>query len=319
MTPSKSTDPSTSQAVAWVLRLRAATCSAQDRQQFVEWLSQHPEHSRLYAHYDAQWQQLERFKNADFPVRDAALAYRPKLRRHKIGIGIGLAMAASLLLAVTGFNPDGWYGSQMRYTVALGQHQTIVLADGSQMDLNSNTDVKVHFSRWRRSVELLHGEAFFQVAHQSQREFSVTAANGRIVDIGTAFDVYLKTDKVLVAVQKGKVRVDAKNSLELKENQWLAYNSHGDFVSIATESVENLTAWRQGQLVFNSLPLDDVLAELSRYHHQQVRLDSSVLGKLKVSGRFRIGQFDSALNTIAATLPVIIQRPDADTVILKSR
>ena len=228
-------------------------------------------------------------------------------------------MAASLLLAVTGFNPDGWYGSQMRYTVARGQQQSIVLADGSQMDLNSNTDVKVHFSRWRRSVELLRGEAFFQVAHQSQREFSVTAANGRIVDIGTAFDVYVQADKVLVAVQQGKVRVDAKNSRELKENQSLAYNSKGDFVSVATASAENLTAWRQGQLVFNSRRLDEVLAELSRYHHQQVRLDSPALGKLKVSGRFRINQLDSALNTIAATLPVIIQQPDADTVVLKSR
>ena len=318
--PSEVTDKSTDEAIAWVLKLRSETCLSEDRQNFEDWLSQNTVHKELYARLDANWQALDRFKGLDFSVRSDALRYRPPVR-NPVKQWAGLAMAASLLFALglTAFAPNGWYGIDMRYTTARGSHKTVNLADGSQLELNSDTEVKIHLSHWRRSVELVRGEAFFNVAHESGRLFVVTAANGRIVDIGTKFEVYLQAEQVLVAVQEGSVRVDAGESRELTANQTLAYNHNGDFVTLAADNVENLTAWRRGQLIFDNRRLDEVLAELSRYHNTQVRLASPGLGKLKVSGSFRIDRLASALDTIASTLPVIIQHPSADVVVLKSR
>lgn len=320
MPSTQTTDQSKDEAIAWVLRLRLESCSSEDRRDFEAWLAQNPEHRELYARLDSRWETLDRFRGLDFPVRREALRYRPPAR----SLGkrwAGLAMAASVLLALglTVFAPDGWYGTNARYTSARGSHETVNLADGSRLELNSDTEIKVHLSRWQRSVELLRGEAFFSVAHESARPFAVIAANGRIVDIGTEFDVYLQAEKVLVAVQEGIVRVDTNESRELTANRTLAYNRNGEFMSVSADNVENITAWRRGQLIFDNRRLDEVLAELGRYHNTQVRLASPALGKLKVSGSFRVDRIDSALDTIASTLPVTIQHPSADVVVLRNR
>lgn len=315
----KATDKPKDVAIAWVLRLHSASCTAKDRQDFIDWLAQTPEHQKLYQHFDAQWQALDRFKGLDSPVRREALRYRPdrKLRKRVAG----LAMAASVLLALglTAFTPDGWYGVDMRYSATHGSHETINLADGSHLELNSDTEVKIHLSRWQRSVELLRGEAFFSVVHESERPFVVTAANGRILDIGTEFDVYVQAETVLVAVEEGVVQVNANESRELTASHALAYNRNGEFITASADNVENLTAWRRGQLIFDNRRLDEVLAELGRYHNTQVRLASPALGKLKVSGSFRIDRLASALDTIASTLPVTILHSSADVVVLRNR
>ncbi|MEY4592814.1 MAG: hypothetical protein RIR18_1709 [Pseudomonadota bacterium] len=318
MPPPDLTEQSREEAIDWVLQLRSESCTPDKRRLFTDWLAQHPGHQKLYDRYDAQWQGLDRFKGLDFPVRQDALNYRPTANNLKLQWQ-WLAIAASVLLALglTAISPDGWYGADARYIVAQGSRETINLADGSRLELNGGTEVKVHLSRWRRSVELVRGEAFFIVVHEPDRPFVVAAANGRIVDIGTQFEVYLQSDKVLVAVQEGSVRVVAKDSRELAANQLLAYNRIGDFMPMPSDNVDNLTAWRQGQLVFDNRRLDEVLAELGRYHSTQVRLGSPGLAKLKVSGRFRIDGLDSALTTIASTLSVTLHHPSPDVVVLK--
>lgn len=320
MPPPDLTEQSRQEAIDWVLQLRSESCTPDKRRLFEDWLAQHPGHQQLYDRYDTQWQGLDRFKGLDFPVRQDALNYRPPTHNTR-QFWPRLAIAASLLLALglTAVSPDGWYGTDARYIVAQGSRETINLADGSQLELNGGTEINVHLSRWRRSVELVEGEAFFNVVHEPDRPFVVSAANGRIVDIGTQFEVYLQSDKVQVAVQEGSVRVDAKDSRELAANQLLAYNRTGDFIPLPSENVDNLTAWRQGQLVFDNRRLDEVLAELGRYHATQVRLGSPGLAKLKVNGRFRIDRLDSALATIASTLPVTLQRTSPDEVVLKER
>ena len=319
MTSPKITDKTKDAAIAWVLRLHSESCTYEDRRTFTDWLDQDANHRKLYEHFDARWQALDRFKGLDSPIRREALAYRPARKQTKQVAGLALAASVLLALGLTAFTPNGWYGVEMKYTVTHGSHETINLADGSHLELNSDSEVKVHISRWQRSVELLRGEVFFSVVHEAQRPFVVTAANGHIVDIGTEFDVYLQANTVLVAVEEGSVRVDANESRELTASHTLAYNRNGDFITASADNVENLTAWRRGQLIFDNRRLDEVLAELGRYHNTQVRLASPALGKLKVSGSFRIDRLASALDTIASTLPVTIQHPSADVVVLRNR
>lgn len=320
MTKPKSTNPSKDAAIRWVVRLREESCTAAERQQFAQWLTEQPQHQSLFNLYDQQWQNLDRFKGQDFPVRRAALQYRaPKHYRQQRWLSLATAAVLILAIGLTAFSPEGWLGTNAHYLTAQGGHQTITLADGSQIELNSDTEVNVRLNHWNRSVELVRGEAYFQVVHNAERPFVVTAGTGQITDIGTRFEVYKQTDKVLVAVQEGSVQVNARESRDLTANQLLAYNRSGDFIQASADSVDNLTAWRQGQLVFDNRNLEDVLSELSRYHRTQIRLGNPALAKLKVSGRFSINQFDSALNNIAATLSLTQYRPSADVVVLKRR
>ncbi len=308
------------EAIDWVLKLRSKSVTQEDRQAFISWLAKDPEHRQIYERLVVRWEGLDRLKGADFPLRNKALSYRPPVRNswHQWG---GLAVAASVFLAlgVSFFIPEVWKSSDALYSTHHGQHYTINLADGSHLELNSDTEVHVHFNYWKRSVKLVRGEVFFSVVHDADHPFVVTAANGQIEDIGTEFDVYLQADKVLIGVQEGNVRVNANESRDLSANQLLAYNRAGEFIDQPTEAVENFTAWRQGQLVFDDRRLDEVLAELGRYHNIKLSLASSALGNLKVSGRFQIDRLNSALDIITSTLPITIQHPSADEVVLRKR
>jgi transmembrane sensor len=165
---------------------------------------------------------------------------------------------------------------------------------------------------------LLRGEAFFTVTHDAERPFEVRAGNGRIRDIGTAFEVYIKPDQVIVAVQEGIVEVQALGKRELTVGQQIAYNNNGEFRQLQDQDIAGLTAWRQGQLVFHDRRLDDVLAEVGRYHDTHIRLQDQKLGKLRVSGTFHIERLNDILNAIGAISPVKVDYIGSREILLRS-
>jgi len=316
----KTTPPSPdsvhAQAVDWLLRIRSENCTETERHAFNIWLEESASHRQAYETAQAQWDWMEPFKAMNFPARDAALRYRGKSPRRLFKY----SAAASLLLALglSAFMPNGWLGVPHSYIAEKGGYQTIKLADGSSIELNTESEVRVHFNRWRRSVDMIKGEAFFTVAHDAERPFEVRAGSGRIRDIGTAFEVYIKPEQVIVAVQDGIVEVQTGGKRELMAGQQLAFNNSGEFQPLQGQDVAGLTAWRQGNLVFRNRRLDDVLTEVGRYHDTRVRLQNESLGKLRVSGTFHTAELGDTLNAIAAILPVNIDHVGTHEIVLKS-
>jgi len=316
----KTTPPSPdsvhAQAVDWLLRIRSENCPETERHAFNTWLEESASHRQAYETVLAQWEWMEPFKAMNFPARDAALRYRGKSPRRLFIY----SAAATLLLAMglTAFMPNGWLGIPHTYVAEKGDRQTVTLADGSRIELNTESEVRVHFNHWQRSVEIIKGEAFFTVNHDAERPFEVRAGSGRIRDIGTAFEVYIKPEHVIVAVQEGIVEVQASGKRELTAGQQLAFSNSGEFQALQAQDVAGLTAWRQGNLIFRNRRLDDVLAEVGRYHDTRVRLQNETLGKLRVSGTFHTAELGDTLNAIAAILPVNIDHVGTHEIVLKS-
>jgi len=309
-------DSAQTQAIDWLLCLRSENCTEAERRAFTIWLEESPIHRQAYETVQAHWQWMEPFKAMDFPARNAALQYRKKSPRHLL---INSA-AASLLLALglTAFSPNGWLGIPQTYIAEKGGRQTVALTDGSSIELNTDSEVRVRFNRWRRSVEMIKGEAFFTVAHNAELPFEVRVGNGRIRDIGTAFEVYIKPEQVIVAVQEGIVEVQTLETRKLTEGQQLAFNNSGAFQALQGLDIAALTAWRQGNLVFRNRRLDDVIAEVGRYHDTRIRLQNQNLGKLRVSGTFHTAELNDTLNAIATLLPVHIDHINTHEIVLKS-
>ena len=303
-------------AIDWLLRLRSETCTQSERRAFDDWLAQSPRHRQAYEEVQAQWEWMEPFKTMPFTARDEALRYRRK--SHQPLFAYSAVAALLLALGLTAFSPNGWIGVSATYIAEKGDRKTITLADGSSLDLNTESEVRVHFNHWERRVELLRGEAFFTVTHDAERPFEVRAGNGRIRDIGTAFEVYIKPDQVIVAVQEGIVEVQALGKRELTVGQQIAYNNNGEFRQLQDQDIAGLTAWRQGQLVFHDRRLDDVLAEVGRYHDTHIRLQDQKLGKLRVSGTFHTERLNDILNAIGAILPVKVDYIGSREILLRS-
>lgn len=307
------------EAIDWLIRLSADNCPAADLQAFELWLQQSAAHQAAYQQVAGRMNWLERVAKSDTQTRTAALQYRPTrqapLKQHKAK----LATVASLLvvLGVATFSSEGWYGNSSHYQVARGSHETINLADGSRLEMNTDSEIKVRINHWQRTVEVMKGEVYFSVIHNAEKPFIVQAGAGRSIDIGTEFDVYRQAEQVIIAVQEGSVRVEANQSRDLIASEAVAYNQKGDFINLPAKlNIDSVTAWRRGKLIFDNRRLDEVLSEIGRYHKVQLRLAETQLADNKVSGTFFIDRLEANLATIANSLNLTVRHINEGEIVL---
>lgn len=319
MKTTNSTESQQREAIEWLLKLERPECTESERQAFQAWLAESKDRQHLYWQVSQGWEKLGRFKGQEFPLRQEALKARSAKRTLQKASRLAVAASVLLTLGYGTFSSHGWYGQQQSFRTQRGQQQSLQLADSSTIELSTDSEVQVGVNYWQRKVELVRGEAFFNVVHDAARPFVVTAANGSITDIGTRFDVRRTDNAVEVAVEEGSVRIDAMGSQTLTASQMLAYDRQGQFVPAEDAAIAQRTAWRKGQLIFQNQPLDKVLAELERFHDVHLSLASPSLAKLKVSGTFHTDNLDNALNIITLTLPVEIRHLSAGEVQLARR
>lgn len=295
------------QAIDWLLRSRAPTFAHRERVKLDAWLQENPLHRMAYHRLCDQWQWLDHFEKSSFPAREAALAYREP--RPRPAWRYAFAMALVICTSWLTFSSEGWLGFPSTYATAKGLRQTVVLADGSRAELNTESEITVRYNHFGRFVELLRGEVFFSVRHNAARRFEVSAGNATIADLGTAFNVYKRPERIEVLVQEGRVSITrAAATIELAAGQQIAYRENGDFLPVSAADIASRTAWRKGLLLFRGRRLDEVLKEIGRYHETVIRLPNPDVAKLRVTGAFHTDKLDDLLNAVATLLPVEVKR-----------
>lgn len=268
-----------------------------------------------------------------------------------------LAAAASMLLLVGAALwqagalpgvlplPDSRIASNVDrlYETAVGEHSTVNLPDGSVLVLNTNSLVRMHYTTTHRLIELERGELNVQVAHDKQRPLSVLAA-GRVVQaVGTAFNVQLLHDRrVELIVTEGRVRVAGRDGEErgrtpaepkplpatatavsggerllMSERQPQSKPEQAEKMEPA--DMDARLSWRSGNLVFRGEPLEQAMAEISRYTSVEIRIEDERLRDVRVAGLFRTGDIKGLLRTLNDNFDIASERIDARTVLLKAR
>ena len=167
----------------------------------------------------------------------------------------------------------------------------IRLGDGSQIELNTDTAVRVLDQNNLRKVWLDKGEAYFQIIHDPARPFEVVVDNRRVSDLGTKFLVRQRADGMRVAVLEGRVRVEMlqQNSTDrtatLSEGEaFVASTNATSIVKGSPSELANELGWRRGLLVFYRKPLTDAAAEFNRYNREKITIVGSAIGKISVTG-----------------------------------
>lgn len=227
----------------------------------------------------------------------------------------GRRRALSTLLGMAGLgagSPAIWLAwrqwmpqYQVRLATATGRLLTQPLPDGSSLTLDAASRAEVDFYATRRQVRLLAGSAFFAVARDTARPFTVQARGVQVTVLGTRFEVALEDDAVLVAVDTGRVQVrDGSGARhELGAGQMLRLVA-GETATIQTTAT--VAAWREGWLDFQNTPLAEVARRLQRYSPQPLRVEPDVAA-LPVLGRVRIAATQGWLRMLPRTLPVSVQ------------
>jgi transmembrane sensor len=191
------------EASAWIVTLHGPERTPAVERGFQRWLAENPRHRYAFEHATETWSKTRAAVRRSAQV-EISVPGNIGVRPHKKRPRAVLALAASLLVAAVGI---GLYVQQSGLQTGIGERRTVVLDDGTQVTLNTATEITVHYDEHQRHVTLESGEAFFDVARRPEWPFVVTAGDREVTALGTSFLVRRDSARVAVTLLEGKVRV----------------------------------------------------------------------------------------------------------------
>lgn len=304
------------EAAAWYARLSNARVSPSDLDAFFAWRKT-PDHETAYARVE-QLAGLAR-SLADDPELQAMAeeaANRPRgilvwfaaARRHRrplAWVSAGVLVAASAIVGVSVFKLTGH-----AYETAIGERRVVALSDGSSLELNTDSKVRVRFAKGERRLYLDRGQAMFAVAHDATRPFIVTAGDTSVRAIGTRFEVYRAASGVRVILAEGRVQVSEQKAatppVTLSAGQRLDLAKSPAPTAAPPRPVRidvaAATGWTQGRLTFQDAPLSQAVAEVNRYSLRKVVLGADTPPDQKINGVFDAGDVDAFASGVSEML-----------------
>ncbi len=298
------------QATMWFARLCADDVTPVEQQQFQHWYRKSQDHARTYDKIRLLWEQLEAPGQrvcARLEAEQVVAIHQPLPIKRPSYVRRFMAISALALVMLLSYQlPIHYQNWQSDYYTAPGKQLTVALDDGSRLILSTDTAITVDFSVKQRTIELLRGEAYFQVSPDKSRPFIVSNGTAKARAVGTAFSVKKSDGDMRVTVTEGTVEVlDNKINVPalVRINQQVDYRNGHVGPVMAADILETL-AWQRGQLIFERQPLSKVIKEVNRYRSGQIMLVNPTLKERVVSGVFDIADQDAVVDGIKTTLKV---------------
>lgn len=349
------TGPVEHQAAAWRDLMHDASVSPALREAFETWREQNPAHAEAYDRVERGWARAQAVaQHPEFVAMEKEILARVALRaghgqrrsgRHRwIAVAAGLvAVCAGGLFATGGSTEElRWLADrtvhalagETLYRTTVGERLSVSLSDGSTLTLNTRSRAAVRYRDGLRAIELLEGQALFDVAHDQARPFVVLAGNRRVTALGTVFDVRLSEQQLEVTLVQGRVSVETEAVAQTPQmktelapgEQFVAAlkvparQKLEALPAVRPANVERAISWRHGQVLFDGDPLRDVIVEINRYSERQFILADERLGDLKISGAFNTGNTGAFIDMLTGSyLPVRIVETDREHIVLGYR
>lgn len=316
------------QAALWVTELHGPDRNASVEEKVRRWIAEDPRHAAAFEQATEAWQ-----RSGDLPAHipqrtlDAA---RNRSGTRMVGPVIaGGAVLCGLLIGAA------YYMRDRVLATGPGEQRTVDLADGTQVTLNANTQLRLQYDDRLRRVTLGRGEAFFHVAKQPSRPFIVIAGNRKVIALGTSFlvrredqsstfSVTLVEGRVAVEPMGGpdllpgdsragvesqpepEPRIAADAARTVARDPGLRILNHGERLrytgdargTLDSPSIDKVTAWQRGLLIFDNATLSEAAAEFNRYGLIKTSVNGAA-ADLRVSGVFRIGDAHSFAEAMA--------------------
>ena len=309
------------EAAAYFVARREEGFSPSEEALLALWLGADEAHARELDSVDRAWAWLADADDHEVLKAMRSHAVQPRRRSWTSWRPAAAAAAAILLVLSAGMllflTPD-WRGPAtngdaagdpgIRYATAHGQVRRIELPDGSVMTLDAQSVAVARSGAAGRSVELARGRALFEVAADASRPFSVTAADRRVVAVGTRFDVGLAPGTLTVNLLEGAVTVgplaEDVTPVRLKPGQQFVERGGRARIRNLGAEVENAVGWKSGLLHFDDDTLGEAVAEVNRYANVQIAIRDADVAAMRVSGMFRAGDSEAFVATVAELRPV---------------
>lgn len=289
-------DPLTEEALGWLVRLHSGEETEADWNAYHDWKAADPAHEEAAQRAERMWSRLG-----------------PALSARRTSRNVTGALLLAVCLAGGGaasgaFGPlSGWLADE---ATGIGERRVVTLADGSTVMLDSATSLDVAYGGAERRIVLRDGQIFVSVRPDPARPFVVEAGQGTVRALGTAFNVRTEDTGARVAVTEHAVRVTygGQSSVDIREGEGVGYRAGGGLGQPGAIDIRDVTAWQQGEIVFDARPLGEVANELGRYRRGTVVFADATLKDLPVTGVFSTTDTDAFFSALEMTLPVRVTR-----------
>lgn len=344
------------EAWAWIAKLSGdRRASEAEVQALHAWMAQSPLHHQTFKRLSQSWDDMDLLQALASPQAQV-LAPRPLLSSLLVyllspllllwlALSTGLQkalsyselapgrFAAASFAVVLSVSVGLWYSlppSSAVYVTAVGQQSSHQLPDGSRLVLNTNSKVSVAFLADKRLLTLHRGEAHFDVEPDKNRPFEVYAGTRMVRAVGTAFSVYMESERVEVTVSEGKVALGVQSSppqtepLKAVDGEPLAEPTAvaapeilgalvagqsvvippgpagvmDDITQHEKQSLKRRLSWLEGQLVYAGEGLAEVLADVSRYTPVYIEVMDPALDALRIGGQFKVGETEALFRVL---------------------
>lgn len=339
-------------AAFWIVRLNRGL-SEDEQTALGQWLQDSPDNPRLLFELAAFWDELDQLSElaALFPLEPSLTVAQPKPIRWTSSWVVATCLVLALGLAGVfsyEFMQSGALWStpsvefSQRLVTGVGERVTEILPDGSEVMLNTDTELLVRYQQSERLIDLLQGEAYFTVSHDPARPFGVRVGEHVVQAVGTAFNVRIDLEgEVELIVTEGIVQIldnhrDEDEQLTdtpswrnrslvgtgMVQGQTTRLPSDSRTVSheirqLDLDDLQVRLAWQHGVLIFEGEPLDIVLQEFTRYTSTDFILGSRELGDLRVGGYFTAGDIDGLLLTLKDNFGIRSERISTSRILLQ--
>ena len=289
-----------SEAVDWLVRIRATPADAAARAGLDAWLASSEAHRRAYRSVERVWRLTGELPSAvSLPAGRAVDLARIRRARRAFSVA-AMILAACVALW---FFPSLKLHFQADHLTGVAELRELTLEDGSIVHLDAASAIAVRYEKGRREVTLLAGQAFFKVVSARDRPFVVMAGNVAVTVKGTAFDVGSSRDGISVAVQSGIVEVlvsgSERNVLStLTRGERMVVDREGAFAR-SVVSPEDVASWREHRLVVDGATLGEVVDELDRHYRGVILVSDRSLAARRITGVFDLRRPLEALHTVA--------------------
>lgn len=319
-------------AADWLARLDRPDVPVGDHEAFEDWCRADPRHLAAYLRLLAVWNRLDALKEPEVSpedVADAASAPDASWQRadrwpRRTPTFLAVALAAGLAAIVAAglawwqwATPTRPGGEAQSYATTLGEFRQITLADGSVVQINTDSALTVRLRADERDLTLLQGEATFEVAPDKSRPFIVVVGSTRVRAVGTVFNVQKSDASVEVLVTKGAVVVGppqdvAADHLRLAVvdagQMAIAGRSRVTVESLNQEEIARRLAWHEGMLLFNGQSLADVAAQFNRYNERKLVITDAAVGQVRIGGYFRATDLDSFVRVLRERFGIAVSQ-----------
>ena len=304
------------EAAAWLLRLQDDDRTAHTDAAFQVWLNADPAHATAFQKVTDVWEILP--GAAAFQRQPANDAGRRRTQPQRRGLMTGMAAAVAATILFGGGAYYLWSAKTEVYETGVGQQHVATLDDGSQLALNTDSKVLVTYYADRRHLELLRGEAMFDVAHNPKRPFTVLAGQEQVKALGTSFVVRREPNHLWVTLVRGKVELsnrvasadggtDFRPQVILAPGERATVDGAGNLM-VDRPSVPAMVAWRQGEVVFKDTTILEAANELNRYGPTKIVVTDPAVARTRVSGLFKINRPEDFATAVAELNGVRVRR-----------